>query len=66
MMDHPLVAQHFVVTQVVVVQAEQQLAQIGPRFDAVALDRETPSSIQNSSMLNPLARRLFRNCGQYK
>ncbi len=40
----PLIGQHLVETRVVVVQAEQQLTQIGPRFDAVALgtgeDRE--------------------------
>ena len=40
----PLVWQHLVETRVVVVQAEQQLAQVGPGLDAVTLgpgkDRE--------------------------
>ena len=40
----PLVGQHLVETRIVVVQAQQQLAQVGPRFDAVTLgageDRE--------------------------
>ena len=44
MIGCPLVGQHLVETWIVVVQAEQQLAQVGPRLDAVTLgageDRE--------------------------
>ena len=43
-MGGPLVGQHLVETRIVVVQAEQQLAQVGPRLDPVTLgpgkDRE--------------------------
>ena len=44
MLDCPLVGEHLIETWIVVVQAEQQFTQIGPRFDAVTLgageDRE--------------------------
>jgi hypothetical protein len=43
-MHCPLVREHFIETWIVVVQAEQQFTQVGPRFDAVTLgageDRE--------------------------
>jgi hypothetical protein len=40
----PLIGEHFVETGIVIVQAEQQFTQVGPRLDAVTLgageDRE--------------------------
>src|SRR3954469_23280788 len=44
MLDCPLVREHLIKTWIVVVQAEQQFTQVGPRFNTMALgageDRE--------------------------
>ena len=44
MIGRPSIGQHLIETRIVGMQAEQQFAQVGPRFDAVTLgageDRE--------------------------